>query len=192
MDHLTERSLIEKTLTGDPSAFRQIVEKYKLMVINTCNGFLHDRQDAEDTAQEVFTEAFLSLSGFRNEAKISTWLYRIAVNKSLNVLRSRKRKQWLVKLEDVLGMSKQTTSLEDHHPGSIMEAKEQADILHKAINSLPENQRIAFTLHKFDDMPYTEIAEVMNLTLSSVESLIHRAKINLQKKLLHYYNSDNK
>ena len=189
MDIQPDRILIDKILEGDQFAFKELVEKYQTMVINTCIGFLHNKQDAEDIAQEVFVEIFDSLRKFRNEAKLSTWMYRIAVNKSLNFLRSKKRRQWIQRFEDALGMSKsgQTEPLETRHPGVVMETKEEAAMLYSTINSLSENQRIAFTLNKYEDLSYSEIADVMGVSVSSVESLIHRAKINLQQKLLNYY-----
>jgi RNA polymerase sigma-70 factor (ECF subfamily) len=189
MDIQPDRILIDKILEGDQLAFKELVEKYQTMIINTCIGFLHDKQDAEDIAQEVFVEVFYSLGKFRKEANLSTWLYRIAVNKSLNFLRSNKRRQWIQGFEDAMGIGRsgQTEPIETRHPGVEMETKEEAAMLHVTINSLSENQRIAFTLNKYEDLSYSEIAEVMGVSVSSVESLIHRAKINLQQKLMNYY-----
>lgn len=189
MDHKPDQILIEKILEGDQHAFKELVEKYQIMVINTCTGFLHNVPDAEDIAQEVFIEVFSSIRKFRREAKLSTWLYRIAVNKSLNFIRSKKRRQWIQNIEEVFLKNKQDISqpIVDQNPENEMETKEDAKILHQTINSLTENQRIAFVLNKYDDLSYSEIAEVMSLSLSSVESLIHRAKINLQKKLIRHY-----
>ncbi len=189
MDIQSDRILIDKILEGDQLAFKELVEKYQTMVINTCIGFLHDKQDAEDISQEVFIEVFASLRKFRKEAKLSTWMYRIAVNKSLNFLRSKKRRQWIQNLEDVLGMNRQDQKqpIEMRNPAIDLEMQEEALLLHNAINSLSENQRIAFTLNKYEDLPYSEISEIMRVSLSSVESLIHRAKLNLQQKLMHHY-----
>lgn len=189
MDIQSDRILIDKILEGDQFAFKELVEKYQTMVINTCIGFLHDKQDAEDISQEVFIDVFASLRKFRKEAKLSTWMYRIAVNKSLNFLRSKKRRQWLQNLEDVLGMIRQDHKqpIEMSNPAIDLEMKEEALLLNNAINSLSENQRIAFTLNKYEDLSYTEIADIMGISLSSVESLIHRAKLNLQQKLMNYY-----
>ncbi len=189
MDIQPDRILIDKILEGDQLAFKELVEKYQTMIINTCIGFLHDKQDAEDIAQEVFVEVFYSLGKFRKEAKLSTWMYRIAVNKSLNFLRSKKRRKWIQRFEDAMGIGRpgQTEPIETRHPGVEMETNEEAAMLHVTINSLSENQRIAFTLNKYEDLSYSEIADVMGVSVSSVESLIHRAKINLQQKLMNYY-----
>lgn len=189
MDFDSDRILIDKILEGDQPAFKELVEKYQTMVINTCIGFLHNKQDSEDIAQEVFIEVFNSISKFRKEAKLSTWMYRIAVNKSLNFLRSKKRRQWIQNLEDVLGMNRQDQKqpIEMRNPAIDLEMQEEALLLHNAINSLSENQRTAFTLNKYENLSYAEIAEVMGVSLSSIESLIHRAKINLQQKLMHHF-----
>jgi len=189
MEIQPDRVLIDKILEGDRLAFKELVEKYQTMVINTCIGFLHNKSDAEDIAQEVFIEVYNSLINFRNEAKLSTWMYRISVNKSLNFLRSKKRRQWILSFEDALGLgrSDQREPSETRQPGVEMESKEEALLLHKTISSLTENQRIAFTLNKYEDLSYSKIADVMGVSVSSVESLIHRAKINLQQKLMNYY-----
>jgi RNA polymerase sigma factor (sigma-70 family) len=189
MEQTSDQILIDQILEGNQLAFKDLVEKYQTMVTNTCMGFLHNKPDAEDIAQEVFIEVYSSLKNFRKEAKLSTWMYRIAVNKSLNFLRSKKRRLWLQNLEDALGMSRedQKHPAETRHPGTDLEMKEEAAMLHTTINSLSENQRIAFTLNKYEDLSYAEIADIMGISLSSVESLIHRAKLNSQQKLMSYY-----
>jgi RNA polymerase sigma-70 factor (ECF subfamily) len=122
---------------------------------------------------------------------LSTWLHRIAVNKSLNHLRKNKIKKYIDDLESLIITNKQSArEIEDNktmHPGKSIEQAEKARILYQAVNSLSVNQRISFILNKYDDLSYKEIAEIMNTTVSAVESLIHRAKINLQKKLYDYY-----
>jgi len=122
---------------------------------------------------------------------LSTWIYRIAVNKSLEYLRKMKRKKrsgflFWISNED----SESHLEVPDfNHPGVMVENKEKAVILFQAIDNLPENQRIAFTLHKVEDLSYLQIAEVMQKSISSVESLMHRAKKNLKKELYNYYKS---
>jgi RNA polymerase sigma-70 factor, ECF subfamily len=188
---MSDEELIQRILEGDQNCFRTLVQKYHVMVINTCFGLLHIREDAEDVAQDVFIEIYQSLNRFRQESKLSTWIYRIAVNKSINYLRKVKMRQRIRSLEHALiddnspGLDLPAPSSDD--PSVIMDTKEKAKILHQAIESLPDNQRVAFALYKFEDLAYKEIAEVMDTSLSAVESLIHRAKINLQKKLMGYY-----
>lgn len=192
MENSPEKLLIDKIIGGDRQSFREIMERYHTMVINTCNGFLHSRQDAEDIAQEVFIEVYNSLKYFRKEAKLSTWIYRIAVNKSLNQVRKNKRWRWIQSIEDIFAKGEQDTSVQaDGHPSDgDLETRQQKAILQTALNSIPENQRIAFTLNKYEELSYKEISEIMGVTLPSVESLIHRAKKNLQKKLIHIYENN--
>lgn len=172
-------------------AFRQLVEEHKNMVFRTAYGFLHDHQESEDLAQEVFLEVFNSIDSFKGDSKLSTWIYRITVNKSLNELRRKKRRGQVKEIGSSFDPdNNQTMEIEDdpnQTPVAINENQERKHILEQAINTLPENQKTAFVLHKYDEMPYKKIAEVMDSSLSSVESLIHRAKLNLQKKLLEYY-----
>lgn len=188
---MNEAGIIDKLKQGNESAFKELVENYRGMVVNTCFGLLHNREDAEDVAQDVFIEVFRSVENFRSDSKISTWLYRIAVNRSLNFIRDNKKRKWFQSFDDVMESKKEILNELNYQsaddPGSELENSQRALLLHEAIDSLPENQRVAFTLNKYEDLAYKEISEVMNLSVSSVESLIHRAKKNLQKKLHHCY-----
>ncbi len=182
---MKETEIISELKKGNKIAFKQLVENYQKMVINTCMGLVHNHEDAEDIAQDVFIEVFRAVEQFREDSKISTWLYRIAVNRSLNFIRDNKKRKWFWSFEESIkndsGKKFPINSAET--PEEKMESDQRAKILHRAIDSLPKNQRIAFVLSKYDDLNYNEISEIMNLSKSSVESLIHRAKINLQKKL---------
>jgi RNA polymerase sigma-70 factor (ECF subfamily) len=187
---MNDRELIEKIAAKDHGAFKALVDRYQALVINTCYNLLGNRQDAEDVAQEVFFQVYKSAKKFRQEAKISTWLYRIAVNRSLNFVRDNRRFRWPESLSSLLEGERQrvsdvSTSNSDR-PDVALEEKEQNVIVKKAIDSLPEKQRAAFVLHKYEGLSYQEIAGILQRSLSSVESLIHRAKLNLQKKLIHY------
>lgn len=188
---MNEAEIIQKLREGDEEAFRQLVEKHRQLVVNTCFGLVHNLEDAEDIAQDVFIEVFRSVDKFRSDSKISTWLYRIAVNRSLNFIRDNKRRKWMQSVEDVLSLKNERInnllSGKAVSPDIEMENSERAALLHKTIDSLPENQRVAFTLSKYEDLSYKEIAAVMETSVSSVESLIHRAKKNLQKKLYACY-----
>lgn len=187
---MNDRELIQKIAAKDHSAFKALVDRYQALVINTCYNLLGNRDDAEDVAQEVFFQVYKSAEKFRQEAKISTWLYRIAVNRSLNFMRYNKRSRWLKGLTSLLeDERKQVTDVpasDSDRPDVALEKKERNVIVKKAIDSLPEKQRAAFVLHKYEGLSYQEIAGIMQRSLSSVESLIHRAKLNLQRKLVHY------
>ena len=170
-------------------AFERLVNHYQPLVIKTCLGFVPSYSDAEDIAQDVFIEVYQSISGFRSEARLSTWLYRIAVNKSLNFVRKQKRERMFRSIESFFtakGEQSEKLEIEDKHGDRAdrnIERQENKLLLKNVINNLPENQRIAFILSKYQDLSYKEIAEVMNTSLSSVESLLFRAKANLQKQI---------
>jgi RNA polymerase sigma-70 factor (ECF subfamily) len=185
---MSENEILEKLQTGSETAFSELVENYKRQVINTCYGLVHNSEDAEDIAQDVFIEVFRSVQNFRGESKISTWLYRIAVNRSLNHIRDNKKRKWFQSFEDLV--KEKNVHLQhqvSESPVVELENLQRANILHEAIGSLPENQKTAFTLNKYEDLSYREIAEIMDVSVASVESLIHRAKTGLQKKLYNCY-----
>ncbi len=181
---MSETELVQKLIEKDEPAFRYLIEREQFNVFRLCMGFLHNKEDAEDLAQEVFIEVFRSAEKFRGDSKLSTWLYRIAVNKCLNELQKRKTKKIFTSLQSLLGIKEPANK---QSPQWQLEQKEQLSEISRAMNSLPENQQIAYTLSKYDDLSYQEIAEVMNISLSSVESLMFRAKNNLQKKLIKIY-----
>ena len=188
---MDESELLRGIQQGDRKAFQQLVETYQRMVVNTCFGIVHNTADAEDLAQDVFLEVFRTVENFRGDSKISTWLYRIATNRSLNHVRNKNRKGFFQSLEETFtGGRNRTSEISENRsdqPDHNITDSQRKDFLHKAINQLPEKQRIAFTLNKYEELPYQQIAEIMEISLASVESLIHRAKKNLQEQLLDCY-----
>ncbi len=187
---MSDSDLISSLQKGSESAFRQLVDTYQHKVYNTCLGFLQNEEDAEETAQDVFIEIYKSVSSFRGDAKLSTWIYRIATTKSLELIRKQKRKKRFAFLSSLSGGDQDyenTKHASFEHPGVILENKEHAKTLFTAMNELPESQKAAFTLHKVEGLPYQEIADVLNTSIASVESLMFRAKKNLQKSLRNYY-----
>ena len=187
----TDSEWVAKIRAGNQQAFVELINQYQESVLRTCMGFLHNNDDAQDITQDVFVEVFESIDKFRGDAKLSTWIYRIAVNKSLNYIRSNKRRAFFKNIESLFtGSNNNGFEIADNNaePYEQMEINETATILKNAIESLSKNQQIAFTMHKYEDLSYKQIADIMDVSLSSVESLIHRAKVNLQKKLINYYN----
>lgn len=175
--------------------FNVLYEQQKNMVYNLCLKYLQNIEDTEDVTQEVFVIVHNSLHTFKGESKISTWIYRIAVTKSLEFIRAKKRKKRFAFFQTVFTNEKgevKTEALNFHHPGVQLENKERAAILFAAIDKLPENQKTAFILCKLEDLSYAEIADVMKISNSSVESLLFRAKQNLQKLLGAYYEKNEK
>jgi len=181
-----ELDLIERLKRGEESAFRSLVEQYQDLVYNTALGIVQNESDAEDVAQEVFIQVFRSIGTFKSEAKLSTWIYRITTTRALDLLRARKSKKrfgLLKRLWETEEESPVENISDFNHPGVSLERKEEAAQLITAIAQLPENQKVAFVLHKLEGLSYLEIAEVMGNTLPAVESLMHRARLNLRKIL---------
>lgn len=188
---MDEAQLIKGIQQGDRKSFQFLVETYQRMVVNTCLGIVHNQADAEDLAQDVFLEIFRTAEKFRGDSKLSTWLYRIATNRSLNLIRNNKRKRFFQSIEETFtGGRNRSSEISENRadqPDQNMADQQRSDLLHRAIDRLPEKQRIAFTLNKYEELPYQQIAEIMEISLASVESLIHRAKKNLQEQLLDCY-----
>lgn len=185
-----ESDLISKLISGDETAFKMLFDLYKSLVFNTALGFFPNRNDAEDITQDVFVQVFRSIPQFKSDSKLSTWIYRITVSKCIDQIRKNNSKKRFSIFTNLLpGKDEDDRFVNFEHPGIEAENKEMSEILFREIEKLPENQRIAFVLNKTEHLSYSEIAEIMKLTVSSVESLIFRAKTNLKKKLEKYYRS---
>ena len=188
---MEETEMIHQLQAGDELAFRKLVEDYQLRVFHICMELLHVREDAEDIAQEVFVEIYHSIGRFRGASRLSTWIYRIAVNKSLNHIRRKKWHRWLQPIENLTGRREaEPVAPENTLPEREIEERQQLAQLWHALDSLPENQRKAFVLSRMEDFSYREIAAIMETTLPGVESLLQRARVNLQKKLWAVYKKE--
>ncbi len=188
-----EQQLVQDLQAGSEQAFRTLIDLYQDKALSTCLGFIPNKQDAEDVVQEVFVEVYRSVGNFKGDSKLSSWIYRIVVNKCLEAIRYKKRKKRRAFFQSLVGMHENNggdLARDFDHPGVLLENKERTAVLFSKIKLLPENQRIVFTLCKIDDLTYKEAAEIMNTSVSSVESLMFRAKKNLQKYLTDYYRNE--
>ena len=164
--------------------FRRLFDAWHTRIYQTCYRLMEHPQEAEDITQEVFVRAMEAYDRFRGDADPGTWLYRIAVNQCLNVRRRKRRLQWLAL--DFWNEGADEAASHDNRSVGAEEELQQADrerIVGKAIDALPERQRTALILSHFERMPYKSIARVMDCSPSAVESLLHRAKTNLGKRL---------
>ena len=145
---MNENELIQGLKSGDEASFKYLVENYKDRIFNTAIGIVQNAEDAEDVAQEVFIQVYRSIHSFKGESKLSTWMYRIATTRSLDLLRSRKSKKRFGFMQRLFGEGNEPLyEIPDfNHPGVAMDRKETAAKLFKAIAHLPENQKAAFTL----------------------------------------------
>lgn len=191
---MNEQDFIENLKQGKQSAFSQLLDDYQQKVFSTCISFIPNKEDAEDVAQEVFLTVFKSIKKFKGDSKLSTWIYRIATNKCLEFIRKKNTKKRFAFMQSIMGnevpFDKTNYFTEFNHPGIILENKEKSATIFKAINTLPESQRVIFTLAKIDGKSYQEIVEITGKSLSSVESVIFRAKKALQEKLGTFYKNN--
>ena len=149
---------------------------------------MQNSEDAEDAAQETFIQVFESVAKFKEESSLATWIYRIATRKALDKIRKRKlRKSLQVILPWWMPEEKKKDETVFLHPGILAENKEKAAVLFKAMACLPDKQQLAFTLIKVQGMNYEEVCAIMQQSTKAVESLVSRAKANLQNQLKKYY-----
>jgi RNA polymerase sigma-70 factor, ECF subfamily len=184
---MDEFELLQEIKNGNKNAFKEFVDTHKKFVLNVCFKFVNNIDDANDIAQEVFIEAYKTINKFRGESKISTWLYRISTNRSLNFLRDNRKYIASESYSESPEYINNIPGESDSSPEQNTLTVEKAGILNKAINSLPDKQKAAFILNKKDDLSYSEISKILGLSSKAVESLIVRAKKNLQKLLVNYY-----
>ena len=166
----------------DIARFETILSEYQTGVFRTAIGFVHSKEEAEDLTQEVFLRAYRSWNTFRGDAEISTWLYRITINLCLNHIEQQKRRNFFQFTGDFLNDFFNHPS-EEKNPHQLLEETELKKAIQKAVDTLPEKQRTAFVLSKYDDLSQQEIAAIMEITEGAVEQLLQRAKANLREKL---------
>jgi RNA polymerase sigma-70 factor (ECF subfamily) len=179
----------------EPGAFEELVENYQHRLVAVLNHLIGSAEEAEDLAQEVFLRVYRARKKYRPRSKFSTWLFTIANNLALNALRSRQRKPVVpLNLRDSgpLGMRPAEQLVRDKGcaPSQHVQQQELVAVIQQALNHLNERQRMAVILNKFEDMGYTEIAEVMGLTTQAVKSLLSRARTNLRAELQNYIYMD--
>lgn len=177
---------------GEVAAFEFIFNKYKSRVINLAYGFLRDRASAEDTAQNVFLKIYQKKANLDPRAKFSTWLYRVTVNASLDVLRSRKYTPVSMDRESSLADGGEGTlkdrlpDLKSSNPSQTAEREDLAVLVRQEIDRLPEKFRAPLLLYQFEDMSYREIASILGLSEKAVERRLYHAREILREHLAVY------
>ena len=170
-------------------AFNLLVTKYRQRLYLHIRRMVIEHEDADDLLQNTFIKVFHHLGEFRQESQLNTWVYRITVNKALDFEKRKKRQKHGGLLKRIFSVGAEEEPVNFYHPGAQLDNKEKATVLFMALKKLPENQQVAFTLHKMDGLPYKDVAEIMEMSLYAVESLIARAKTGLKKILEDYYQS---
>jgi RNA polymerase sigma-70 factor (ECF subfamily) len=186
---LQNEELMARIAEGDEYAFEILVSRHQTSVLNLIYWFIGDRTQAKDLAQEVFLRVWQSAKSYEPKAKFTTWIYRITANLCFNELKSIRRKKWFsFNWSDEDGEHTFEETLADNAPSAedLLLEKERSSQIANALQSLPENQRMALILKRYDALSYQEIAQVIGCSVSAVESLLVRAKRTLQEKLKNY------
>jgi RNA polymerase sigma-70 factor, ECF subfamily len=172
-----ETLLIRQFKAGDPSTFERIVKTYQDRIYNLCYYLLGNPQDAEDAAQDVFIKAFRNLKGFRPEASLYTWLYRIGVNTCLDQ-KKKLRPEPLKNESQAEGLASTEPSPERRY-----QSKEIGQAINSALEQLSKNSRAVIVLKEIEGLPYEEIAEVLNTSVGTIKSRLSRAREELRRLL---------
>jgi len=183
-------TFVERLKSGDGDAFRRLVLHHQHLVVNTCYRFLLNREDAEDVAQDVFCEVYQSVGSFREKSSLSTWIYRIAVNRSLDALRKRKRLKRggsMRRVEWKDSRDELDFITDGEQPDTVLDERERLRVMRLALGELPEKQQVAFVLKHVEGFSQKEIAAVLKVSEGAVESLMSRAKAGLRKRLEKYF-----
>jgi RNA polymerase sigma-70 factor (ECF subfamily) len=162
----SDHDLVAKSLRGNQKSFRQLVERYHSTAYAVVRGVLGDRDDVEDVLQVVYVKVHRGLSGFRGDAKLSTWIYQIARNEAINAAKKRRL---------------DTATPERESPEAAMHQRQLREELEAGMQHLDENQRLALELRYMGERSYEEIAEIMGVPLGTVKTYIHRGKVELKK-----------
>ncbi|OQX86747.1 hypothetical protein B6D60_05505 [candidate division KSB1 bacterium 4484_87] len=186
---LSDEQLMLQVKKGSHESFHELVERHKLAVLNMCLRFTRNKEDAEDLAQDVFLRIFQAAPRYQESALFTTYLYRVTLNVCLNHQRRKK----ILRFFSLNGKPGNGSEKDDrtpayqiadsNKPDLEIEKYETQQFVQKAIDSLPENQKVAVILFRYLNLSYQEIAEILDTTVTAVESRLHRAKLNLKKKL---------
>jgi RNA polymerase sigma-70 factor (ECF subfamily) len=181
MDDREEIYIINRVKSGDKEAFTLVVDKYSDMVYTVCLRMLTVDADAADAAQEVFLKVYRSIAGFREKSKFSTWIYRIAYNHCISVIRKK------VKIIDLVEeLPDGDAGVEDLSGLDLLSAEERRHYLQIAIDALPETDAVVVTLFYYDELSLEEIAEVTGLTSSNIRIKLHRSRKKMYQVLSEY------
>jgi len=179
---MNEGELVRRAQAGDTDAFATLVTEHQRFVYNLAWRTLGDAREAEDMAQEAFVRAWLALPNFRGQAQFRTWLYRIVTNLCCNRLPRLRRELIMIGEDSVADVPEESSA----DMTSAVEAEERRAFLHRQIEALPENYRLLVTLRFQQELPYEEIASILNLPLGTVKAGLFRARARLRQALRDY------
>jgi RNA polymerase sigma-70 factor, ECF subfamily len=178
-----DKHIVERALTGDAEAFGEIVQRWERRIFALTYGMLGREEDARDATQETFLAAFRNLRGFRGEAKVSSWLHRIAVNQCITRQRRAKvRNEAALDDEQEKDAAKFSAPLK-YSPALSVESRQTTRAVRLAVNSLPLELRQVVVMKEFEELTFREIADALDLPLSTVKSRLYTALQQLQMRL---------
>ncbi|MCL4134477.1 UNVERIFIED_CONTAM: hypothetical protein GTU68_025841 [Idotea baltica] len=177
--------LVEKTLAGDQVAFEQLVERYQSRLFALARQYTRTAMDVEDIVQDTFLKAYRKLETFDHRSSFYTWIYRIATNTILDMLKRRGRSP-VQNVEDpeVVG---DASPVDSPSPSVGMEEKEISEITMEVLEELPDIFRVVLVMREYDGLPYQEIANTLGISIGTVESRLFRARARFKDKLLSLY-----
>jgi RNA polymerase sigma-70 factor (ECF subfamily) len=181
--NLTDEQIVERAVLEDPNAFGEIVRRWDRKIFALCFGMLGREDDARDAAQETFIAAYRNLAGFRGDAKVSSWLHRIAVNQCLTTKR-RQRSRAEDLIDDENGEEDRVfVASALNSPAKRIEKTERMKLVRQAVTALPLDLRQVIVMKEFEEMTFQEISETLELPLSTVKSRLYTALKQLRMKL---------
>lgn len=188
----SDAGLMLRVKRGDRDAFRQLVERHQRAVINMIYRAIGDQWEAEDLAQRVFVQVYRAAPRYQPTAKFTTWLFTITHNLIRNEHRRRARHKAesldrLTQPDQFDEMPQPMADTQVQDPSSETIRRELQTAIHAAVRALPDRQRTVVILCRFEGLSYEEIAEVLNCSVSSVKSLLHRARQTLKEQLKGWY-----
>jgi len=189
IEYLPEARLISRLRAGDLAAFEELVAHFERPVFALCFRLLGDAEEARDAAQETFLKIYRGLSGFRGEAGLKTWIYRIAINQAMNQKRwwRRRHRDETISLDITRGQSEATLGSMLPGRGSSPEAEaissEREHSIMRALGEIKEEYRIALMLREIEELSYEEIAETLSISIGTVKSRIARGREELRRRV---------
>jgi RNA polymerase sigma-70 factor (ECF subfamily) len=185
-----DNQLMQKAGSGDIAAFKDLVKKHQGTVTGIIYRYTGNHSEVEDLAQDIFLKIYKAANSYVPGAQFKTWLYKVVANHCLNFCRSQKRKAIITSLDQSFSEDYnphiQRTKAQKEQPELMLQQRELQTALKKALSELPERQRMAIILHRFEGLSYKEVAATLGSSLSAVESLIFRAMNNLKEQLTPY------
>jgi RNA polymerase sigma-70 factor (ECF subfamily) len=179
----SDEQVVERALSGDAEAFGEIVRRWERRIFSLAYGMLGREEDARDATQETFLSAFRNLRGFRGEAKVSSWLHRIAVNQCITRQRRAKVRSESALEDETEANGAQYSTPAHESPARTAESRERTEIVRRAVNALPVDLRQVIVMKEFEELTFQEIAEALDLPLSTVKSRLYTALRQLQMRL---------